>query len=206
MDSSSSQPHFRLPTSLEPAQEALRLPPVEPPKGVWIDWGPAVPAEYGQDRLCLMVRDPGCVFAYWELTGPHATWIPERHGVKAFAEGKWQVRLFSGRKRVAEVPASHPLGTYYFAVEADANYRAEVGLALPAKEWIVVASSAEVRTPRAWIAAVSDDDWAVTEEEMLLQLGFTAAEAARRAALVRRMGMGRSGHPGAAPGPGSSSR
>ena len=67
-----ADPHFTLPTSLEPAHEERRLEPVRHPGGVWLDWGPALPDEYAQDRLCLMVRDPWCVFAYWQLTGPHA--------------------------------------------------------------------------------------------------------------------------------------
>ena len=201
----SSQPHFGLPTSLEPAHEEHRLEAVPHPGGVWLDWGPSLPGEYAQDRLCLMVRDPWCVFAYWELTGPHAKWVPERHGPGAFATGKWRVRLFHGATPFAEIVASHPLGTHYFSVEPDASWRAEIGLRLPSGEWVVVASSEEVRTPRAWIAAVTDDGWAVSEEEMLRQLGFTADEAVRRAEIARRSG-GRVGYPAIPPGPGSSSR
>lgn len=189
----SSRPHFQLPTSLEPAHEEHRLEPLPHPGGVWIDWGPPVPDEYRQDRIALMVRDPWCVFAYWELTGPHAQWVPERHGAGAFAAGKWRVRLFTGATAAAEIVASHPLGAHYFAVEPDRLYRAEIGLRMPHGEWVIVAAAHEVRTPRAWIAAVTDDDWTVTEEEMLRQLGFTAAEAARRAELAR-LAAGRLGY------------
>jgi hypothetical protein len=203
--SPSPEPHFKLPTSLEPAHEERRLEPVPHPAGIWIDWGPAVPAEYAQDRLSLMVRDPWCVFAYWELTGAHAKWLPEKHGPGVFATGKWRVRLFRGASAVAEIVASHPLGTHYFPVEPDAAWRAEVGLRLPSGEWVVVAASEEVRTPRAWIAAVTDDAWAVSEEEMLRQLGFTVEEAARRAEVARRS-RGQVGYSTLPPGPGSSSR
>lgn len=203
----SSQPHFRLPTSLEPAHEERRLEPVPHPGGVWIDWGPPLPEQYGQDRLGLMVRDPWSLFAYWELTGPHSSWLPERHGPGVFATGKWRVRLFAEAEPVAEIVAAHPLGAHYFAVDPDSNWRAEVGLRLPSGQWVTVAASAQVRTPRAWIAPVTDDDWPVSELEMLAQLGFSPAEAARRMELARLSGA-QLGYPGSteAPGPGSSSR
>lgn len=204
MTSPSSWHPIRLPTSLEPAHEERRLEPVPHPSGVWIDWGPPLPEEYRQDRIALLVRDPWCVFAYWELTGAHADRVPQRHGPTAFATGKWFVRLRRDGRLVLEEPASHPLGTRYFPAEADRRYQAEIGLKLPKGEWVQVAISAEVRTPRAWIAAVVDDDWAVSEEEMLRQLGFSAEEAERRAALVRAGQQ--AGYPPPGAGAGSSFR
>ncbi|REJ36043.1 MAG: hypothetical protein DIU82_05905 [Bacillota bacterium] len=40
-----------------------------PAAGAWPDDGPSeLPSGYGVDRLTLLVRDPRCVFAFWEVT------------------------------------------------------------------------------------------------------------------------------------------
>lgn len=197
---SSSWPFFRIPSSHEPAHEEHRLPATPPPAGLWIDWGPPAPESWKQDRAVLLVRDPGCIFACWELTGPHADWLPQRHGPDAFAQGRWRLRLFGASGLREDTPASHPLGSWYFRVEPDTAWRAEVGLLLRG-EWIVVASAPEVRTPRADISPIVDEDWPVSEEEMLRQLGMGREEAKSWIARLREAA--RMGYPAAAKGPSS---
>lgn len=200
--SSSGRP-LGLPGRLPEPDESHRLEAQPPPAGVWIDWGPALPEAYAQDRVKLLVRDPWCLFAYWELTGPHAEWVPRDHGADIFARSKWLVRLFADGALELETPAAHPLGAHYFTVEPERRYRAEVGLLTSAGAWIRVASDGDIPTPRAGIAPIVDDDWAVTEEEMLRQLGMTLEQARARAELLRQGGQ--FGYPPPPPGPGSSS-
>lgn len=178
----STSPAFRLPGSAEPAHEEHRLPAAAPPPGVWIDWGPPPPESWHQDRLMLLVRDPFCVYAYWELTGEHARWLPERHGAGIWNGSRWLVRLLSHGAVKATVAAAHPLGNWYFDAEPDTPYGAEIGLEAIDGSWIVVATGPSVRTPRAGVAPIVDDDWAVTEEELMELLGISREEAAARRA------------------------
>ena len=140
--SSSGRP-LGLPGRLPEPDESHRLESQPPPAGVWIDWGPALPESYAQDRVKLLVRDPWCLFAYWELTGPHADWVPRDNGADIFTRSKWLVRLFADGALELEIPAAHPLGAHYFAVEPERRYRAEVGLLTSAGAWIRVASDGD---------------------------------------------------------------
>ena len=59
-------PHGREPAGPGPAPAAQG---VQPAAGAWPDDGPyELPPGYGMDRVTLLVRDPRCVFAFWEVT------------------------------------------------------------------------------------------------------------------------------------------
>ena len=36
---------------------------------VYLDYGPPLPETYNQDTIVTMIRDPECIFTYWELSG-----------------------------------------------------------------------------------------------------------------------------------------
>lgn len=168
------------PEGQEPAHEERRLPAPAQPAGIWLDWGPPLPSGYGQDRCTLMIRDPWCLFAYWELLGPHGVSVPAQSGPGVFEESQWRLRVFAGDILREDVPAAYPAGTRYVAVHPGETCRAEIGLLGPGGRWVVVAASATVRTPRTSPAPVVDDGWTASESAMFAQLGLSPEDLARR--------------------------
>jgi len=101
-----------------------------------------LPASYGRTRLMLLATGPYRVFAYWDIA---ADTIPQGVAVLRFYDAD----------------ASAPAQPFDIEVDLEAHsrfvdlwspdraYRAELGLR-SGDEWIVLAKSNVVRTPRAW--------------------------------------------------------
>ncbi len=101
-----------------------------------------LPASYGRTRLMLLATGPYRVFAYWDVAAD------------ASREGTAVLRFY-------DADANAPAGSFDVEVDIDAHnrfvdlwspdraYRAELGLRCGG-EWVVLAESNVVRTPRAW--------------------------------------------------------
>jgi hypothetical protein len=129
--------------------EPLRGPRLSPPD----EREPGdLPSAYGVDRLTLLVRDPWCLFAYWEVT-------PERRqqalgALGLDAEGACQVlRLYAhGVDLDATVDVELPadLGSRYLIVSSPgASCRAEIGLSSSSGRFVPLVSSNIVHMPSA---------------------------------------------------------
>ena len=101
-----------------------------------------LPASYGRTRLMLVATGPYRVFAYWDVAA------------EALPQGTAALRFY-------DADASAPPEPFDIEVDLEAHsrfvdlwspdraYRAELGLRR-GDEWIVLAKSNVVRTPRAW--------------------------------------------------------
>lgn len=160
-----------------------RPAPAPPPAGgAYLDWGPALPEEYGLTRVAALVRDPGRFVAFWE----GGTSIRARD-------------LTDGSSR------EHPVGrvgTWYFEGRPEHEY--EVDLILEGR---VVAVSDRIRLPRRDPATAIDAEWVPTPDqlEILRRLGASLEDLMREEVeavnsdLLRR-------RPGGAPWPSSPGR
>jgi len=129
-------------------QRPAAAPPPAP--GSYIDWGPALPGEYGLTRIAALVRDPGRFFVLWE--------------------GGQAIRA---RDLTDGTTREHPVGrtgTWYFEGRPEHEY--EVDLLLEGR---VVAVSARIRLPRRDPATTVDAEWIPTpaQLELLRQLGHS---------------------------------
>ncbi|MEW6026335.1 MAG: DUF4912 domain-containing protein [Planctomycetota bacterium] len=120
---------------------------------IYLDYGPPLPETYNQDVLMALIRDPECIFAYWELS---TVMVPETfrlRGLKS-ASTKWVLRAHNlSLKNSSDIELQSPnnianvQGNYYLDVLPDTEYQLELGL-LSGNNCISLVKSNVVRTPR----------------------------------------------------------
>lgn len=132
-----------------------------------------VPQGYGVNCLVLLVRDPSWVHSYWEVT-------PQKYD-EALASLKLQPGETASRiLRIYDVAGAEFTGhnahlffdirvddfarNWYFRVDANRTYCAEVGLLSSSGQFAVMARSNTVKTPRAGMSEVIDDKWGTVAE------------------------------------------
>ncbi|MBN1419097.1 MAG: DUF4912 domain-containing protein [Planctomycetes bacterium] len=128
-----------------------------------------VPGHYGKDALVLLVRDPYWLHAFWEVTPER---LGEAEATLGASGGERPVRVL----RVYDVSGDEYDGknanlyfdihlddiarNWYLRVDADRRYCAEIGLLGPSGEFVAIARSNTVRTPRSSMSDVIDEKWA----------------------------------------------
>ena len=147
------------------AEEAA-MPPVES-----LD----IPGGYGIDRIVAMVRDPHWLFSYWEVTIDRLEGLEKRFG------DDWQkctmiIRVFdltddsTGHFDISLAPDSR---NWYINASPDRRYQITVGILTPDGDFIEIARSNTVETPREGVSDVVDDRWMIPDE--LFDLIFAAS-------------------------------
>jgi hypothetical protein len=123
---------------------------VTPPEHGYVDWGPALPAQYDIDRLVGMVRDPFRIFFYWELFGSKRAEFIAARGASVFDGAMLLMRVTHAESAaVVDVfPVTNP-GNWYFHAQPLSTYYASIGYLTPDEEFLVFAESEPVRTPAA---------------------------------------------------------
>jgi hypothetical protein len=123
------------------------------------DLGPALPASYRVDTLCLMIQSPFRLYAYWELTPKYLKKTLRNFPRDDRSQFQLVIRCFptgtsaSGWYDVGT--ASH----WWFDVSPDVSYQVQLCLFSPDYGVIPVLSSNRVQTPRASLGpAPADSD------------------------------------------------
>lgn len=145
--------------------EHIKAPRVEELRQVgesYLDYGPALPEGYGRPVVRLLARDPESLFATWEGWGLLRV-----------------LDLTTGGDRYFSV--SSP-GSLYVSAEPEHEYEAEIGRGGGA-QFVAIARSNRVRTPRRGPATSVDEEWPLTPEQ--------AEEFRRQAGLTRIQFQGR---------------
>ena len=118
---------------------------LEPIGETYLDYGPAIPFRYGVPCVRLLVRDPECLYAYWE--------------------GGSMLRLLdltAGGERWVGVDE---VGSWFGTAAPEHEYEAEIGRS-EAGRFVAVARSNRVRAPRRGPATVVDEAWVPTPAEL----------------------------------------
>lgn len=155
------------------------------------------PKDIEQAHLVLMARDPYSAYAYWnvpdaQLPEPEPPLIVRLY--QGTSESKEEVAL---SKLVEDVPAAPCASQYFEPLSANAHYYAELGSVQDDGDFIVVASSNSVVTPRDGCvpATVSDPLQAEVPENDYRSFGVSEGEVrAYYRELVSRMSLPRRKH------------
>jgi len=119
-----------------------------------------------------MVRDPHWVHAYWEVTPAAIDRVRSRAG-DLWDNHKWLLRVQIHTDDASRPPGGHfdielnpAARNWYFQVpQSDCSYDAMIGILTRDGTFHPLARSNRVRTPRASMSGVLDEEWASTEEE-----------------------------------------
>jgi len=141
-------------------------PPAQPQ--VFVDRGPELPWEYGQDKIFAMIRDPNWIYAYWDLSGGSRARLASVHG------GVWILRVHNlGAQYWEDIPVLPEGGNWYLPVASDTEYRIDIGMLDPSGHFHLAASSRPVRTPRMGISESVDEEWLILEDEFRRLMEFS---------------------------------
>ena len=140
------------------------------PREVYIDHGPPAPDRYGVDKIRLLVQSPVTITAQWELSGGVLGTIPG-----AGDNPQKLIKLLDLTRNSSLIHTLDPFAdNWWFGVEPDTQYRAEIGVRVNGKDFWMVQSNV-VHTPRNTVSDEVDSEWMMRDarlRRLLLQGGY----------------------------------
>ncbi len=120
--------------------------------------------DYDSTRVETLVRDPRCVFAYWEISSRDIRSIADSFG-QAWNECRMVLRVYNvgdGGERSPAFDIDIPFETnnWYIDVYPDTRYQVGLGVISPEGVYTEISLSREVETPRESVSDHQDEKWA----------------------------------------------
>ena len=128
-----------------------------------------LPLYYGEDRMVLMLRDPYCLFSYWEITGGTLNYYRQKFHPYGWDGSVPTIRVY--RFPIGLKPLNQPEITFDIQLNHSSyswhidvgmphrTYYAELGRKLPGGEFIPMIRSNSVTTPRDSESDIIDEEW-----------------------------------------------
>ena len=136
---------------------------------IYLDYGPPLPDSYHQDIIVALIRDPECIFCYWELSGEVARKVAADFNLRNPALAGWILRVHNiSQKTFNDITLSIPQnysnpssragiqGNYYLTVLPDTKYQLEFGVLTVDNRFVSLVKSNIVTTPRRNKAPMTD--------------------------------------------------
>jgi hypothetical protein len=155
--------------------ETLQMPSRQMPQ--------ELPAQYGQDKIVLQVRDQRWIHAYWEVTWNTIDRLKERLG-NTFFSAKWALRvydvthiIFDGKNahNFLDIDITSVVNNWYIDTNGPGrSWCVDLGLKLANGEFITIVRSNTVFMPLEGPSSVTDEEWMIPEEMFarLYGMGF----------------------------------
>ena len=138
---------------------------------------PILPELQKENRAQLQMQSPNRLYFYWSIKNNPFQTLKKVFGGNS---GNYQLvaKLVNQNTEREELHAVEAEGNWWFNVESNANYRAELGFYAPNRPFIRVMYSNTIETPRKNPSPriATDADWAITATEfaeVLDNSGFT---------------------------------
>lgn len=164
-------------TSKEDAEIAARIavaleeePPTDPEENLSHAFKelrePKLPVLPRENRARLLMQTPNRIYFYWSLKNN-----PFQILHRAFGENTGSytlvVKLINETRDTEAIHAVDAEGNYWFSVDADSTYRAEIGFYAPNRPYFRALYSNTVTTPRKSPShrVATDADWMVTADK-----------------------------------------
>jgi hypothetical protein len=134
-----------------------------------------LPSGYGKDRIVLMVRDPFWLHSYWELTPgairrAEAALGQDWHGARPILRLLDIGSQEAGRNTesiIRDIDIHGGSNNWYIEVgNPPRTYRVDIGYLSRTGQFVVLARSNTVSTPRANMSDVIDENWADIDSKM----------------------------------------
>lgn len=133
-----------------------------------------LPHGYGDNRIVLMVRDPYWAYTYWEITDNKKGEIAGKFGIgwdrlaKVLRVYDVTNIIFNGTNANSyfDIEAGDYAATWYINVgRPDTSWCVDIGVKTPSGEFIMIARSNCITTPRDTASWVTDEEWMIVEED-----------------------------------------
>lgn len=114
-----------------------------------------LPADYGETRIVVQVRDPHWAHAYWQIPRSELKKLEMHVGIFEFAHSHFTLRVHNVTDGFTqEFALGENTRSYYFYLEkANTVYQAELGLQSPTEGYTFIALSNLVQTPPDQVAS-----------------------------------------------------
>ncbi len=146
------------------ASSRMEPKPTPAPATHFVDRGAPLSDRYGTDRLVMLVRDPYWVFCYWELDGPARDQLRRRHGDDVFNNARWVLRLHSSAlDHSLDVDIHAEAVNWYINVADNSEHFAEIGIISRSGQFLPLAVSNRVKTPRGGMSDEVGYEWMTVE-------------------------------------------
>ena len=133
-----------------------------------------LPANYGDNVIYLLVRDPYWLYAYWEIQKDH-----QERTLSTLKAGWEDVRSIlriynttekAGKPSFFDIELQGLAINWFIHVEPNHSYVVEIGLLHRDGRFAVLARSNEVVTPRATVSEIIDEQWMGLDFEKVFAL------------------------------------
>jgi len=167
--------------SLLPPRESESTSRFAPPAAQqphYVDYGPPIPLHYGEDRITALVRDPNCLYIYWELEGPRRAQVIREHGDEVWRDASWVLRLHTdGDGSPQDIPIVVEGCNWYLSVAEGRSFTVEIGIMRPGGAFISFARSNRAQTPRMGVSPDTSREWMLVEDDFrrVVRLGAEGA-------------------------------
>lgn len=142
-------------------------------KAVYGETEQAIPENYNETRIVLLVRDPYWLYCYWEIDTETKNRLSQQFG------GFYQIPLILRVYDITNITFDGNNSNSYFDVKINNNARSwyinvgqpnrsfciDIGFLQSNGSFYTIARSNTVTTPRDGISDVLDDEWMVIEED-----------------------------------------
>ena len=138
---------------------------------------PKLPALSVQNRARLQMQSPNRLFFYWSVGSNPFQRLNRALGTHT-ASYTLVLKLVDLKREAEEIHAVDAEGSWWFDVEADGEYRAEIGFYAPNRPYVRALFSNTISTPRKSPSPRidTDEDWSVSSDRFARVLevaGFT---------------------------------
>jgi hypothetical protein len=158
--------------TLEPSTQLEDMPPVFRELAL-----PKLPELVNENRARLLMQTPNRLFFYWSVGSNPFQKLNRALGTKT-ASYTLVLKLVDLKRDAEQIQAIDAEGSWWFDVEADGEYQAEIGFYAPNRPYVRALFSNTVATPRKSPSSRVDTeaDWSVSSDRFARVLevaGFT---------------------------------
>lgn len=166
MDEDVSSGTLIAPSPIEPAVTLEPSTPLEEMPPVFRELAqPRLPVLEAHDRARLQMQTPNRLFFYWSVGANPFQRLNRALGSQT-ASYTLVLKLIDLKRDAEEIHPVEAEGSWWFNVEADGEYRAEVGFYAPNRPYVRALFSNTVATPRKGPSprAATEEDWSISAD------------------------------------------
>ncbi len=145
-----------------------------------------LPKSYGDTKIVILPRDPLWFYAYWEVAADTYSKLKEKVGEGKFNSSRWALRVYdvtgikfngSNANRYFDIVIGFGADNWYVNVgEVNRAWCVDIGMITPDGEFIVVARSNILAMPRQGVSPITDEHWAMLQQEFERLLKLSGVE------------------------------